>query len=581
MTRLLTLELRDAAARSARATTLFVPLLLLACGEKEAPPLRRAIPVEVLELRSAQPALPAALTGVAIPFREEDVAFEVSGRVQAVPEVGDEVRGPVLDEKHQTVEEGQIIATLARTRAEQARDAAALSLATARKGLEAQQLESDAIVRAELDRAVAAQRAAKQLLVSAEAELANRRSTFKRVEGLLRAGSANQQRYDNEKALLDGAIASVERYRQDLVGAQAAAKSARANVELRKLQTERSEAEVAEAAQALKRAEQDVIDCELRAPFTGRITALHSSEGSIVSAGTRVATLTMMNPLKVTVTVNADTSRKLVPGKQAKIVPHGIAGFTDEDFLIASVWSKAEVADSNTRTYQVDFVVRNIKRDFAKRSGNGVASIRDLMPIIQPQLARQAKVPLYVFSGCIGEEDGENFVYRLPGVSIEGRGTVDMTKVFRPERIVVRKVAKYLTFVDYTFVAIEDGSGLNFGDYVILSPEAAQLEGASIAGFDWLIRPGELVPVSFDAGTRAEGFYVPVEAIRHREGVHSVFAVTEGEVVRELQVTVHESTGRTRRIEGEGLREGVRIITRGRHYVVEGDRVQVMQAQKG
>lgn len=524
------------------------------------------------------PELPASIVGVATPFREEDLAFEVAGRVASLPEIGDEVQGPVLDEEKRVVKAGDTLAELDRTRYEQAREASALSLATARKSLEAQQLEAESIVSADLDRAIAAEKSAAQLLVSAEAELTNRRSTFERVEALLQAGTANKQRFENERAALESARASAERYRQELAGARAATQSARASIKLSKLQSERSAAQVAESKQALTRVEQDLTDCKLIAPFSGRVTALHTTEGGIVQAGTRVATLTMMNPLKVTVTVNAAMSRKLVPGMQAKILPAGIEMFTQMPELRASVWGKPEVADSSTRTYRVDFVVRNIKRNFSGARDSKVASIRDIMPVIQPQLAPQEGVPLYVFADCIGEDEQGFFVHRIPGAKIGNFESIDLASVLKLERISIQKRREYLTFVDYTFVGIEDGSGLTYGQYVAMDPSAAQLEGAVISGFDWLLRPGELVPVHLDLDARTRGYYVPVEAIRHREGRHSVFVVDEQDVIRQVEVSVHESTGRTRRIEGEALSDGTRVVTKGRHYVVEGAKVRVMNA---
>ena len=64
-------------------------LLVAACGgDKGPPPEPGPRPVSVLELRAIDPVTPLRLTGVVESWREEDVAFEVGGRVSYVVEAG-------------------------------------------------------------------------------------------------------------------------------------------------------------------------------------------------------------------------------------------------------------------------------------------------------------------------------------------------------------------------------------------------------------------------------------------------------------------------------------------------------------
>ena len=108
-------------------------------------------------------------------------------------------------------------------------------------------------------------------------------------------------------------------------------------------------------------------------------------------------------------------------------------------------------------------------------------------------------------------------------------------------------------------------------------PRPEHLKGAVMSAFDWVIRPGDIVPVSFDLGELPAGFYVPVEAILTLNGAASVFVVGEGGRARSIPVTLHETVGLQRRIEGNGLEDGMRVILEGLHYVGEGDRLRVVQ----
>ncbi len=73
-------------------------------------------PVTVLELEERDFAGDTRLTGSVSLYREEQVGFEVAGRLLWVLDEGKEVEGPVLDENGRLIRPGELIAKLDNTR---------------------------------------------------------------------------------------------------------------------------------------------------------------------------------------------------------------------------------------------------------------------------------------------------------------------------------------------------------------------------------------------------------------------------------------------------------------------------------
>ena len=141
------------------------------------------------------------------------------------------------------------------------------------------------------------------------------------------------------------------------------------------------------------------------------------------------------------------------------------------------------------------------------------------------------------------------------------------------------KVNGLLSFLGRSLRGIEDGSSLTEGDLLIVDPKPEHRAGIAIENYDWLIRPGDLVPVSFELGSLSTGIYVPVEAVSTLNGAASVFVV-DGKTVRKKAVTIHDSVGGLRRIEGEGITSGAKIVVTGHHYIADGNEVNVVEVRK-
>ena len=128
----------------------------------------------------------------------------------------------------------------------------------------------------------------------------------------------------------------------------------------------------------------------------------------------------------------------------------------------------------------------------------------------------------------------------------------------------------------------DEGSeaSVNRGDLVVAFPQPEHLDGFLVDDERWLLRPGGLVRVALDQGELPRGYYAPIQAIRERDGVTWVYVVEDGGRARELPVRVLESHRNLRRIEAEGLRDGLRLVTKGAHFIDDGDPVTIVDQER-
>ena len=101
-------------------TVLLAASGLAACGSAgdEPAPDMDVVPVTTQELSETAYENTRRLTGSVGLYREEQIGFEVAGRIISVLDEGFEVDGPAYDESGRLVRAGEVIATLDRTRYE-------------------------------------------------------------------------------------------------------------------------------------------------------------------------------------------------------------------------------------------------------------------------------------------------------------------------------------------------------------------------------------------------------------------------------------------------------------------------------
>ena len=158
------------------------------------------------------------------------------------------------------------------------------------------------------------------------------------------------------------------------------------------------------------------------------------------------------------------------------------------------------------------------------------------------------------------------------GVALAHRLGDDVRLTDRPEAPV-----KADSSIPCSFLPDESTDALVEGDFIILNPLPDYVNGVVGGRPQWLLRPHDLIPVQLSLSNTTPGFYVPNRAVTLVGDQTTIYIVEDGIAVAS-PVTVHDSFEELRRIEGEDLHDGTRVIVGGVHYVSEGQPVTVTEA---
>lgn len=488
-------------------------------SDKGQAPEEARVTVTTIELKKTAPARQNRRTAVAEPFREEAIGFEVSGRVAGVLNMGREVSGPVRNVEGKTVQKGEIIAHLDPTRYQQKVDSIKLRLAAENAQLESQRIDLNE-------------------LATASAVLA--RSQYKRVLALFKRNVVTQDALDKVKTEKD---------------------IAEATLKLKEAQILSKQAQIKEIQESLRAAELDLADCVLRAPFSGRITKQHVSRGAFAQPGSAIVTLTLLDPIKLVVAVSSEDDRRLTRGEFASIYSTDLPD--KSDFLIGRIKEKGQVADPKTRTFPIEIMTRNIRRPIKGAKANFDISL----PIIHRYYKEGGS--LYTSIRTILKEGNKTYMWVIErNQFIKGE--------MKARKVEVKLGKGYWTILDWNLREIS-GAGIKVDDQAFIVTDAmraGQAPPVENKVREWVLRPGDMVPVSFGLGTLPKGFYVPLQAIKEMNGKNSVFIVKDGRA-KEVKIEVHESFLETRRITAKELTEKAQLIVEGVHYIVDGSAVAV------
>lgn len=580
---------------------------LFACGgDDSSVAATSARPVTVLTLERSAPATDTLVPGVVVPYRQTDVAFEVGGRVARIVDVSTEVRGaevgrdgePLVNGDGSLVRAGDVIATIDPVRYERAVRQAELRLESARRELEASQVNLDQVAEARLDSARAqadnaelAVASAREDISAAESALDLATTTLERNRELQPSGAVSdivvqQSENDVEAATtrLEQVNTAVTQRERDLVAARAAVAEAEGSKLLQRAQVDAQTAAVTELEVVLANAQRDLDDCVLRAPFTGRVTDVMVSEGTFVQAGAAVVTLTMMNPIKVEISTSASEFNQMVVGADATIFPSNGNEVDLERPMQATLFERNSVADEQTRTFGVGLIGANERR-VPPDVHAGLRRVQYLLPILDNPL----QIPgggLFTISDAVFEDERGTALHRVIGLQQGSRDAESLTGRLTAERIPVELGRAVTRVANFTVIEVlsaetpESGRPLQRGDLVVAFPEEGDFEGFVVDDERWLLQPGALVHVALDQGGLPDGFYVPVQAVRELNGATTVFAVDEDGRARAIAVEVRESHRERRRIESPELVAGMQIVTKGTHFVADGEAVQVVAQER-
>ncbi|MEO1585136.1 MAG: HlyD family efflux transporter periplasmic adaptor subunit [Planctomycetota bacterium] len=518
------------------------------------------------------------------------MSFDVSGLVTEVIDLGDSANGPqldgngelLLDQDGEVVREGTILATIDPTRFRQAVTAAELSLASTDRQIDALEIELSTVyparvesARASVATASADVASARESVTVADSELELARTTVERDRVLISSGAVAQSVLDQSESAFRTATASLAQARASLDAAlqsEQSAVAAQAETEgsfsVRQADLESLRASRAELVNALEQAQTDLASATLRAPFQGRVTARYIERGSFANAGTPIVELTMETAVKVVITVSANEERGISLGMRMPIYSAGAEGAAEAATFIGTVFEKASVADSGTRTFRIGLILPNpLLQGGGDARGVEGASLSDLFPAIQ--LPGTPDDHLYVNVACILERDGQPFVLALPD-DIERAAVTGALQV--PRVVPVTLTDDWEQLDTETLRRIEPTADLSANETLIRNPSEADRSGVVVGTRQFAFRPGDVVRVGLEASLPEPGYWVPATAIVSRSGDSLVFVASEG-AAREVAVDVLETSGGFRRVTAPELAEGDAIVVRGMQYLSDGDSV--------
>lgn len=550
---------------------LFVLGLMLACigckkTEEERPPKPR--PVEVATLSLALPPQSARVSAVVASWKTEDIGMEVGGRIKFVVEPNTDIDIEVINEAGNVENPRTKIAEIDKERFQLQLDSAKADVERAAQAIKAAEIEIDMII--------------PQRQAAAKAERNRARIELKRSKLLVEQEAGSEADVTRDEAAYKNADAQVKQ-----IEAEESAKLA----ELTSLQKDKLKAE-----QAVRDATRSVEDCELYADFPGQISEVHVVPGSVVTAGQPVATLQMMDPIKIELEVSAEDSRRL---RNRQRVPVWV---TREDGAIEEkdgfLYLVDPVADSQTRTFTISLLVLNERLSARNERPEISATTNQTWRLDLNFLPGVDQGALYAPEGAIHTDDsGNNFVWRVTNLTIreslpkDGRLKVEkMSVTTKPIAIpfLGNWTFRKIEIDDSTFVPSRDliAGKLTFQNDV----EADDWEGDEIfvekSQGQWMLRPGDLVQVDLTDDVQESGLYVPMESVARSDGKSFLFVVDgndEQTSVRRIAVDVVDGDGAKVssmvQIRGSDDLTGKQYVTKGTHYLRDGEPVRVVSPE--
>lgn len=499
-------------------------------------------------------------------WKSQDFGFEVGGRiVEMLVEPGMDVEGPELapDSNQFVSRTGTLVGRLDTQRFD-------ARLSSAKASVEVAQARILAIER-EIENVIPKQVAA------ARATLVLARQEFQRTETLRRQNVSTQAELDKVQADMDTAEAQLQQME--------------ANVAVREAELVAQQAQLAEARESVRQAQQDRDDTALHAPFQGQISHVYETVGSVVQAGQAVARVQMMDPIQVDVQVSAETDARLFYNDLVLVYPSD-----GSDPVPAMVYEKAALADDSTRTFLVTLLMRNQLMEYGmpeEYEADRDLRTREVRRLISQDVRGQPRY--YVRESALFRDAEGEYVWRVKG-DVRRNPEERLVSRLEVERVPVKSGSRRIALLSLAvFRELDDTGELDpIYDYVIggvqdmqgrsLTAEQATQRLAETGAVywvrkRWMFRPGDVAEVDLKAEPSPEGYYVPMEALVLNpadEQDIAVFIVRDRQAKKVSVKLIGPPIGSQRRIESlqpDELSEGDQVISRGVHFLVDGEPV--------
>lgn len=548
--------------------------VLLGCQNKAREELaikKNPRPVQVETLALGLPPTAALVSASAGSWKTEQIGFEVGGRVEWVLEPNADIEGRIVvngepgqESERKVLIEGTPIARLESERYRLQVESAKAEVARAQQSVAAVEIEIEKSLPSQMRAAIAERTLAK--------------TELDRSRRLVAQNAGAQADVDRDEANYQTALSRIEQLEANTKAKQAELQSLRLQVQ--------------KAEQALRDAERSLEDCTLYSSFRGQIASVDVVPGSVVSAGQPVATVQMMDPIKIELEVSAEDSRKMRKRQRIPLLvtqPDGSLKTYDGFLYLID-----PVADPQTRTYTLTLLMLNERMVASDAAQGPEYPVTDQMWRLDFGFLPGAQDGvLYASEDSIRTDAEGPFLWKVLDFTHEDLLPPDqlihvakMRIELGPSRIpfLGNWVFQQVILQDDSFDAkqhlvagklmVQDGLPDEWvGDTLLIDRDN-----------QWLVRPGDLVKVDLSNGAADPGVYVPMDAISSENGKTFIFVVEDSgteEVARKQEVNLVTSsdniTSSLRRIEAVTKSEslvGKRMITLGVHYLRDGEPVK-------
>ena len=545
-------------------------------------------PVAVATLMKSAPPSSKMVSASVASWKTEEIGFEVNGRVEWVAEPNTDIEGRIVE---RTTEKVQVLGYQVDTQ------------------MENLIIEGTPIAKLEDERyRLQVESAKAEILRTQESINAATIELEKSLPSQLRAAEAEKQlaetERDRSRRLFDqnaGSRSDVDRDEANYQTAISKIEQLEANVKAKEAEIQSLNAQMLQARRNLRDAERSLEDCTLYSSFRGQIADVAVVPGSVVNAGEPVATIQLMDPIKIELEVSAEDSRRLRNRQIFPIhVPLGDGSTAIRDGFLYLI---DPVADPQTRTFTLTLLMLNRQTPEEQLETDPEMPTMEQMWRVNFKFLPGSELGKYfIAEEAVLRDDQGPYAWRV--TNLQQREAMPNDRILKVEKMRINLKPTRIPFLgNWIFQeATFDDPNFDPSRHMIAgrleSPTGVadetwdrnQWDGNAVKidrETQWIIRPGDIVKVDLGARDSELGYFVPMDAIGYENEQTFIFVIEESEgqtvarkkMINVLDRDIEESTSSVRRIvpmDGDSL-ENVQYITRGAHYLRDGESVMVAQ----
>ena len=249
-----------------------------------------------------------------------------------------------------------------------------------------------------------------------------------------------------------------------------------------------------------------------------------------------------------------------------------------DEMVYGRVYDTATSADPETRTFRVSVIVRNehVRAPFgADDPRTKLPRITDTLPI---RRLEDSGPYLVEAKRALEKDDRGAYVWADPAFHFKKGipdGSILHLKKYRvtpgPRQVSLQGL--------YLLRELTDIGDLPPGTYVAMDVPDTQADTIDVVVTHsrWRLRPGQLVPVLLANDAPKPGLYLPMNAIRPVDDENGVVFLAQDGAAKRVEVRLTGSVGELFRVEGDGLRAGVQVITDYIHFLQDKEPVRVIK----